>query len=549
MLPHAIANGRNQNGTMAGKLKGAIAAQTPTGWRNVSQSTAVATFSSTRPCIVWGIGRRRLDHLDRAADLGPRVGEGLAHLAGDRSRDLVLVRLQHLPEPEQPAGALDRRAAAPGREGGAGGGDGGVDVRGARQRHPREHLAGGRVGHIEVLGGGGRHASGPRCSCPAGGSRSRPGTSAIHFRGSVAESPCVAARPARAPPYTLSRMTDISGQSVLTVSDLLALERAAQRAGQRGGRRPPAGKSGGVGARVRDAGRDRDAARRRVPAHHRHRAGGDDDRPRWMRWSPRWPGPARPESGSSPVHAPAEPLTAACRDARAAAAGVRPAGAVRRHHPRRARAPGSRRAGHAAAGGVAAGAAAGGGPRGAGTGRPGGGAGRGAGGAGAARARATARRSRAPPRPGSTSPSWRRSTAIASGCRRPCTRGRCSRARGCTCCPAAVTSSTCWPWTRRRSCWRWRWPRSRRPRRCRRRSGRGCCRRLAEGRAGSGQEIMRRRAVGRRRPVARQAVGDSRPRVAGAARAAGLGRAGRRPARDWSRSRRRRRPTRRSPAT
>ena len=114
VLPHAIAKGRNQNGTMAGKLKGTMAAQTPTGWRNVSQSTAVATFSSTRPCIVWGIAEGRLDHLDRAADLGPRVGEGLAHLPRDRSRHLVLVRLQHLPEPEQPAGALDRRAAAPG---------------------------------------------------------------------------------------------------------------------------------------------------------------------------------------------------------------------------------------------------------------------------------------------------------------------------------------------------------------------------------------------------------------------------------------------------
>ena len=55
VLPQAMANGRNQNGTIAGKLKGTIAAQTPTGWRIVSQSTAVATFSSTRPCIVWGI--------------------------------------------------------------------------------------------------------------------------------------------------------------------------------------------------------------------------------------------------------------------------------------------------------------------------------------------------------------------------------------------------------------------------------------------------------------------------------------------------------------
>ena len=55
VLPQAIAKGRNQNGTMAGKLNGTIAAHTPTGWRIVSVSTAVATFSRIRPCIVWGI--------------------------------------------------------------------------------------------------------------------------------------------------------------------------------------------------------------------------------------------------------------------------------------------------------------------------------------------------------------------------------------------------------------------------------------------------------------------------------------------------------------
>ena len=54
MLPQAIANGRNQKGTIAGKLNGTIAAQTPTGWRIVSVSTAVATFSRIRPCIVCG---------------------------------------------------------------------------------------------------------------------------------------------------------------------------------------------------------------------------------------------------------------------------------------------------------------------------------------------------------------------------------------------------------------------------------------------------------------------------------------------------------------
>ena len=54
VLPQAIANGRNQNGTIAGKLKGTIAAHTPTGWRTVSQSTFRATSSRIRPCIVVG---------------------------------------------------------------------------------------------------------------------------------------------------------------------------------------------------------------------------------------------------------------------------------------------------------------------------------------------------------------------------------------------------------------------------------------------------------------------------------------------------------------
>ena len=54
MFPHAMAKGRNQNGTIAGKLNGAIAAHTPTGCLTVSQSTPRATSSSTLPCIVVG---------------------------------------------------------------------------------------------------------------------------------------------------------------------------------------------------------------------------------------------------------------------------------------------------------------------------------------------------------------------------------------------------------------------------------------------------------------------------------------------------------------
>ena len=55
VLPQPIANGKNQNGTIAGKLNGTIAAHTPTGWRTVSASTLRDTSSRIRPCIVVGI--------------------------------------------------------------------------------------------------------------------------------------------------------------------------------------------------------------------------------------------------------------------------------------------------------------------------------------------------------------------------------------------------------------------------------------------------------------------------------------------------------------
>ncbi len=54
VLPHPIANGRNQKGTIAGKLNGTIAAHTPTGWRTNSASTLRDTSSMIRPCIVVG---------------------------------------------------------------------------------------------------------------------------------------------------------------------------------------------------------------------------------------------------------------------------------------------------------------------------------------------------------------------------------------------------------------------------------------------------------------------------------------------------------------
>ena len=45
VLPVPMAKGRNQRGTIAGKLKGAIAAQTPSGCRITVQSIPAAMFS------------------------------------------------------------------------------------------------------------------------------------------------------------------------------------------------------------------------------------------------------------------------------------------------------------------------------------------------------------------------------------------------------------------------------------------------------------------------------------------------------------------------
>ena len=43
--PGTTAKGRNQSGTIAGKLNGVIAATTPIGWRKTVQSTPVAICS------------------------------------------------------------------------------------------------------------------------------------------------------------------------------------------------------------------------------------------------------------------------------------------------------------------------------------------------------------------------------------------------------------------------------------------------------------------------------------------------------------------------
>ena len=55
VLPQAIAIGNIQSGIMAGKLKGVIPAQTPSGWRNEVRSTPVPTFSLNSPLSSCGM--------------------------------------------------------------------------------------------------------------------------------------------------------------------------------------------------------------------------------------------------------------------------------------------------------------------------------------------------------------------------------------------------------------------------------------------------------------------------------------------------------------
>src|SRR4051812_30903536 len=175
VFPQAMANGRNQNGTIAGKLNGTIAAHTPTGWRIVSASMFLETSSSTRPCIVVGIaqahstisimratsarastsvlpisvvsGRARSSW--RGGAPARRAKGLLANRGGAGARGALGAGDEPLPQLEQLAGARDGGDLPPRGQRLAGGAHGGVEVRGARERHAREHLAGGGVGDVQ----------------------------------------------------------------------------------------------------------------------------------------------------------------------------------------------------------------------------------------------------------------------------------------------------------------------------------------------------------------------------------------------------------------
>ena len=93
-----------------------------------------------------------LDDLQAAADLALGVGEDLAVLGGDQFGELVHVGRDEFAELEQHGGALGQGDVAPGIGGGAGGGDGGVQVCPVGQPQLRGDGAGGGV--VDGLGAG-----------------------------------------------------------------------------------------------------------------------------------------------------------------------------------------------------------------------------------------------------------------------------------------------------------------------------------------------------------------------------------------------------------
>ena len=121
---------------MTGKLKGVMAAATPSGWRSVNASTLDDDVGGVHAGQVDRQAAGELDRLEAAHDLGEGVREGLAVVARDERGQLLAVLVHERAEGEEDVAAGDERHVAPGREGGLGGGDGGVDL-GLRRRAAR----------------------------------------------------------------------------------------------------------------------------------------------------------------------------------------------------------------------------------------------------------------------------------------------------------------------------------------------------------------------------------------------------------------------------
>ena len=153
-LPHASATGAIHSGTMTGKLNGVMPATTPSGIRIECESTPPDTCGVMLALEQLAEAAGELDHLEPARDLAARVVEHLAVLARDQGGELVLVGGDQLAEGEHHLRPARERRRAPAARRLGGRRDRAVDVVGGGERDARDHLAGGRVGHLAVTLGG-----------------------------------------------------------------------------------------------------------------------------------------------------------------------------------------------------------------------------------------------------------------------------------------------------------------------------------------------------------------------------------------------------------
>ncbi len=98
---------------------------------------------------LWDSGGE-LDVFEAAGGFAAGVGVDLAVLGGDEGGDLVEALLEDLAEAEEHAGAAERRLRGPGREGGSGGGYGGVDFGVGGEGDAGLDLAGGGVEDVGI---------------------------------------------------------------------------------------------------------------------------------------------------------------------------------------------------------------------------------------------------------------------------------------------------------------------------------------------------------------------------------------------------------------
>ena len=141
VLPQTIAIGNIQSGTIAGKLNGVMPAQTPTGWRIVSQSTWRAMLASDWPMIRLGTPQAN------STTSTPRWTD-----ARDSARVLPCSRVTRLASSSACAASFSRnrnitprpfddRRLGPGGQGRGGRLHGPVDLVGRAERNPGDRAA------------------------------------------------------------------------------------------------------------------------------------------------------------------------------------------------------------------------------------------------------------------------------------------------------------------------------------------------------------------------------------------------------------------------